>query len=67
MSEQLRSALEELMRVFDKHIQWNGVEHDDEECPEDDTCTCATVAEINAAFTAAEEALRQSRSRGESR
>jgi hypothetical protein len=31
-------------------IEEDGVDHDDPDCPQDDTCNCANVAKIFAAF-----------------
>lgn len=42
---QLREALAEIIDV-------QGVDHEDEDCPEDDTCHCSNIARVNAAFRA---------------
>jgi hypothetical protein len=47
-------ALERVDALFREHILAHGVEHDDSDCPEDDTCECANVAAINAALAATE-------------
>jgi hypothetical protein len=31
-------------------IDWQGVTHEDDDCPEDDTCRCPIVVKVNAAF-----------------
>ncbi len=36
------------IRVMREYVELNGVEHDDPDCPEDDTCECPTIANWNA-------------------
>lgn len=45
--DKLREALKRLVTTFENYIHHNGVEHDPY-CPQDDSCDCEHVAEINA-------------------
>jgi hypothetical protein len=40
--------LEAARQVMRDYVTVNGVEHDDPDCPEDDTCECPTIANWNA-------------------
>jgi len=39
-----------LAKTWREIIEEDGVDHDDPDCPQDDTCRCENVAKINAAF-----------------
>lgn len=50
------AAEEQTSRLFaamSDYITVNGIEHDDPDCPEDDTCECVTVAALNLALAGA--------------
>lgn len=51
-AERDRLAAEGVMlrQVFGEVVDRQGIDHEDENCPEDDTCTCELVAKVNAAF-----------------
>lgn len=48
-----RGALTGLYRACLKYFEHNGADHEDNECPEDDTCECPIVVAVNEAFEAA--------------
>ena len=56
------NAHEDLLAALKALVDWQGVEHqaaagpdgDAEDCPEDDTCRCPIVAQVNAAIAKAE-------------
>lgn len=52
-----RERLRELAAAVCAYIEQHGLEHDDE-CPEDDTCRCRLVRNIDSALLSAREALR---------
>jgi hypothetical protein len=45
-----KAALETVRGVLRELVTRQGVRHDDEECPEDDTCRCPNIARVNAAL-----------------
>jgi hypothetical protein len=61
----LRGALEKSNAALMELVDAQGVEHqaaagpdgDAEDCPEDDSCRCPLIAQVNAAITSAREAL----------
>lgn len=55
--EEVRAALRNYLEVMRHYWEWNGIEHDDYECPEDDTCECPGVREIQKAEAAARAAM----------
>ena len=45
-------ALDALRAKVENYFETHGAEHEDADCPEDDTCTCPLVRDINDAFAA---------------
>lgn len=60
-NEGLRRDLQPLFELAADLV--DGMDHDDEECPCDDTCECANIARVNNVFRAARAALALSASR----
>ena len=48
----LTTALRAVVACFKHEIEQSGAEHDDPDCPQDDTCACPNIKAINAAFSA---------------
>jgi len=55
-----REALLKCKTVLEAMAEEGMVEHQDEDCPEDDTCTCAIISLFNEAHAAATAALKGS-------
>jgi hypothetical protein len=55
----LRSAMKPLFDLACEDA--DGMDHDDDECPMDDSCRCENVARVNAVLRAADEALKATR------
>ena len=56
--KRLREALEKMESSMRTYFTYHGADHEDPECPEDDTCRCPMVRAVNAAFEAAGKALK---------
>jgi hypothetical protein len=53
----IAGALREMRATLIAVIDWQGIDHEDEACPEDDTCACPLIARVNAACDASRAAL----------
>jgi len=51
--ERLEAVLCQMFDAFSGYIEYHGVDHEDPDCPEYDTCECALVGAVNEAFAAA--------------
>jgi hypothetical protein len=58
-ADALRALARQLGEAFLEVISWQGVEHSDDECPEDDTCECPLVARVNTVLAAFEQAKKE--------
>ena len=52
-AERLLGALKKLMAKTENYFEEHGAVHENPECPQDDTCQCPLVCELNEAFAEA--------------